>query len=68
MANTTPKAPESMSLAEFKAWLKAHQQATTEALTVTTGDAFGRNLALLLILMEARRAVDLFTELEGDAA
>lgn len=67
MANTTHTAPEAVSLSTFTTWLKTRQQATTEAMSVTTGDAFGRHLDLLLILVEARRAVDLF-ELEGGAA
>jgi hypothetical protein len=67
MTTTTHAAPEAVSLATFKTWLKARQQSTTEAMSVTTGDAFGKHLALLLVLIEARRAVDLF-ELEGGAA
>lgn len=61
MTTTTHDATtDEVSFSFFKAWLKGRQQAATEAMAVTTDEAFRGHLDTLLMTVEAMRTVALF--------
>jgi hypothetical protein len=66
MSSTTHTAPEAVSFATFKTWLKASQDAAGQGMKSSTGEEFSKHLAAFNLLMDARRVVDLF-ELQGRA-
>lgn len=65
---TQEAAHDDVSFSVFKTWLKGRQQACTEAMTVTTGDAFSQHLETLLMTVEAMRTVALFEAERSSAA